>query len=143
MGIEILKDSKDAKHYVFVTEISDQVQAFVSSLLAKCSVGSIKFLMIPRSSNPSAWLTTLAGPTISNLFSPDFKVRQVGGGLIGHVGASPPPTYEMNFEGMSDTMKQQVLQKLMSDLQKTYEMLSNMNKSMHDMQMIPIRNLRG
>lgn len=44
---------------------------------------------------------------------------------------------------MSDTMKQQMLQKLMSDLQKTYEMLTNIMKSMHDMQMSPIRNLRG
>ncbi|MEW5849497.1 MAG: hypothetical protein AB2A00_11820 [Myxococcota bacterium] len=44
---------------------------------------------------------------------------------------------------MSDTMKQQLLQKLMSDLQKMYEMLSNMMKSMHDMQMTPIRALRG
>jgi hypothetical protein len=44
---------------------------------------------------------------------------------------------------MSDTMKQQMLQKLMTDLQKMYEMLTNMMKSMHDMQMSPIRNLRG
>lgn len=44
---------------------------------------------------------------------------------------------------MSDTMKQQMLQKLMGDLQKLYEMLTNMIKTMHDMQMSPIRNLRG
>ena len=44
---------------------------------------------------------------------------------------------------MSDTMKQQMLQKLMGDLQKLYEMLSNMIKSMHDMQMTPVRNLRS
>ena len=46
-------------------------------------------------------------------------------------------------EKMSDTMKQQMLQKLMGDLQKMYEMISNMLKSMHDMQMTPIRNLKG
>jgi hypothetical protein len=50
---------------------------------------------------------------------------------------------QMDPSQMSDTMKQQALQKLMSDLQKTYEMLTNMMKSMHDMQMSPIRNLRG
>ncbi|MBI5495356.1 MAG: hypothetical protein HY904_10060 [Deltaproteobacteria bacterium] len=44
---------------------------------------------------------------------------------------------------MSDTMKQQMMQKMMGDLQKMYEMLSNMIKTMHDMQMTPIRNLRG
>jgi len=44
---------------------------------------------------------------------------------------------------MSETMKQQMMQKLMGDLQKLYEMLSNMIKSMHDMQMTPVRNLRG
>ena len=44
---------------------------------------------------------------------------------------------------MSETAKQQALQKLMGDLQKLYEMLSNMIKSMHDMQMTPVRNLRG
>jgi len=44
---------------------------------------------------------------------------------------------------MSETLKQQMLQKLMSDLNKMYEMLSNMMKSMHDMQMTPIRALRG
>ena len=44
---------------------------------------------------------------------------------------------------MSETAKQQALQKLMGDLTKLYEMLSNMIKSMHDMQMTPVRNLRG
>jgi hypothetical protein len=44
---------------------------------------------------------------------------------------------------MSETGKQQALQKLMGDLTKLYEMLSNMIKSMHDMQMTPTRNLRG
>ena len=49
----------------------------------------------------------------------------------------------MDASKMSDTMKQQMLQKLMGDLQKLYEMLSNMIKSLHDMQMTPTRNLRG
>jgi hypothetical protein len=44
---------------------------------------------------------------------------------------------------MSDTMKQQMLQKLMDDLKKMYELLSNIIKTMHDMQMTPIRNLKG
>jgi len=49
----------------------------------------------------------------------------------------------MDPDKMSETMKQQMMQKLMGDLNKLYEMLSNMIKSMHDMQMTPIRNLRG
>ncbi|MBN2359843.1 MAG: hypothetical protein JXR83_10345 [Deltaproteobacteria bacterium] len=42
----------------------------------------------------------------------------------------------------SDTLKQMQLQKLMEDLKKMYEMLSNVMKSMHDMQMTAIRNLK-
>ena len=42
----------------------------------------------------------------------------------------------------SDTLKQMQMQKLMEDLKKMYEMLSNVMKSMHDMQMSAVRNLR-
>lgn len=42
----------------------------------------------------------------------------------------------------SDTIKQMEMQKLMEDLKKMYEMLSNTVKMMHDMQMTPVRNLR-
>ena len=64
-----------------------------------------------------------------------------GGGGTGLEGADLGG--KMDLSMMSDIMKQQMLQKLMGDLQKLYEMLSNMIKSMHDMQMTPIRNLRG
>jgi len=64
-----------------------------------------------------------------------------GGGGGGMEGANLGE--KMDPSKMSDTMKQQMLQKLMGDLQKLYEMLSNMIKSMHDMQMTPTRNLRG
>ncbi|MFH1810529.1 MAG: hypothetical protein ABIJ09_17440 [Pseudomonadota bacterium] len=42
----------------------------------------------------------------------------------------------------SDALKQMQMQKLMEDLKKMYEMLSNVMKSMHDMQMAAVRNLR-
>ena len=42
----------------------------------------------------------------------------------------------------SDTLKQMQMQKLMEDLKKMYEMLSNVMKSMSDMQMAAVRNLR-
>jgi len=42
----------------------------------------------------------------------------------------------------SDTLKGMQLQKLMEDLRKMYEMLSNVMKSMHEMQMKAIQNLR-
>ncbi len=42
----------------------------------------------------------------------------------------------------SDTLKQMQLQKMMEDLKKMYEMLSNIMKSMHNMQMTAIRNLK-
>lgn len=48
----------------------------------------------------------------------------------------------VNPAEMSETAKQQMLQKMMGDLQKLYEMLSNILKTMHDMQMTPIRNLK-
>ena len=41
----------------------------------------------------------------------------------------------------SDTTKQMQLQKLMEDLKKMYEMLSNVMKSMNSMQMAAVRNL--
>ena len=42
----------------------------------------------------------------------------------------------------SDTLKQMQLQKLTEDLKKMYDMLSNIMKSMHEMQMTAIRNLK-
>ncbi len=49
----------------------------------------------------------------------------------------------VNPNNMSETAKQQMMQKMMGDLQKLYEMLSNMNKAMHDMQMVAVRNIKG
>ncbi|MFA6048824.1 MAG: hypothetical protein WC792_02660 [Candidatus Micrarchaeia archaeon] len=43
----------------------------------------------------------------------------------------------------TDAAKQQELQLKMADMQKMYEMMSNIEKSQHEMQMAPIRNLRG
>jgi hypothetical protein len=45
-------------------------------------------------------------------------------------------------QSSSDTLKQMQMQKLMEDLKKMYEMLSNVMKSMNDMQMAAVRNLR-
>lgn len=47
-----------------------------------------------------------------------------------------------NTAEQSDTLKQMQLQKMMDDLKKMYEMLSNIMKSMHNMQMTAIRNLK-
>lgn len=47
-----------------------------------------------------------------------------------------------NTAEQSDTLKQMQLQKMMEDLKKMYEMLSNIMKSMHNMQMTAIRNLK-
>jgi len=56
-----------------------------------------------------------------------------GGGKAGPFGDSSKT---------SDTLKQMQMQKLMEDLKKMYEMLSNVMKSMSDMQMAAVRNLR-
>jgi len=42
----------------------------------------------------------------------------------------------------SDATDQAVLQKMMNDLQKVYQLLTNVMKSMHDMQMAAVRNIR-
>ena len=42
----------------------------------------------------------------------------------------------------SDATDQAVLQKMMNDLQKVYQLLTNVMKSMHDMQMASVRNIR-
>jgi len=88
-------------------------------------------------------------------------VSQAGGttakGIVGEVeGAAVPGRPELAQAGatqagtgvqdpsqLSETMKQQMLQKMMSDLTKMYEMLSNIMKTMHDMMMKPIQALRG
>ncbi len=59
------------------------------------------------------------------------------GGMIGGRGSQP-----FGSEKSSDTLKQMQMQKLMEDLKKMYEMLSNVMKSMHNMQMAGVRNLR-
>ncbi|MFH1812341.1 MAG: hypothetical protein ABIJ09_26630 [Pseudomonadota bacterium] len=67
------------------------------------------------------------------------------GGAGGGGGAGGAGGAEGNFgdpNKTSDALKQMQMQKLMEDLKKMYEMLSNVMKSMHDMQMAAVRNLR-
>jgi hypothetical protein len=86
------------------------------------------------------------GGIVSNIFSSGGGGGVGGGG--GGGGGEGTGLYGSNLgenldpSKMSDTMKQQMLQKLMGDLQKLYEMLSNIIKTMHDMAMTPTRNLR-
>jgi hypothetical protein len=61
-----------------------------------------------------------------------------GGGTADANGAQPFG----DTSKTSDTLKQMQMQKMMEDLKKMYEMLSNVMKTMHDMQMAAIRNLR-
>jgi hypothetical protein len=63
----------------------------------------------------------------------------VGGMFSGQGGANGAFG---NTSQQSDTLKQMQMQKLMEDLKKMYEMLSNVMKSMNDMQMAAVRNLR-
>jgi len=63
-----------------------------------------------------------------------------GGGGGGGAGGSNGPMGDSSKT--SDTLKQMQMQKLMEDLKKMYEMLSNVMKSMNDMQMAAVRNLR-
>jgi hypothetical protein len=63
----------------------------------------------------------------------------VGGMFRGGAGGAGGP---FGGQAESDTLKQMQMQKLMEDLKKMYEMLSNVMKSMSDMQMAAVRNLR-
>lgn len=100
-----------------------------------------------------------AGGIVGNMIAPGVggaiggALGQGVGGAIGGAGntsstagaglAGTDLGGTMDPSSMSETMKQQAMQKLMGDLSKLYEMLSNMIKSMHDMQMTPTRNLRS
>ena len=67
---------------------------------------------------------------------------QIGSGIGGMISGNQNGSAFGNANQQSDTTKQMQMQKLMEDLKKMYEMLSNVMKSMHDMQMAPVRNLR-
>ncbi|MBN2360886.1 MAG: hypothetical protein JXR83_15630 [Deltaproteobacteria bacterium] len=68
---------------------------------------------------------------------------QLGSAVGGMVGGGQGTSGAFgNTSQESDTLKQMQMQKLMEDLKKMYEMLSNVMKSMHDMQMAAVRNLR-
>jgi hypothetical protein len=101
-------------------------------------------------------LLSVAGGAVGSMIAPGVGTAigaQLGGALGGAItgGGNAGGNGEVfDAQGnvgdpskMSETAKQQALQKLMGDLQKLYEMLSNMIKSMHDMQMTPVRALRG
>ncbi|MFH1812132.1 MAG: hypothetical protein ABIJ09_25570 [Pseudomonadota bacterium] len=75
-------------------------------------------------------LGTAIGGQVGNAVGGIFDGQQGGEGAFG------------NANKESDTLKQMQMQKLMEDLKKMYEMLSNVMKSMHDMQMAAVRNLR-
>ena len=48
-----------------------------------------------------------------------------------------------NPNQMSETMKQQMLQKMVEDLRKMYELLSNILKEMNEMQKTAIDNVKA
>ena len=104
---------------------------------ALSTVGSVAGFAFggPIGAAAGGFVGSLAGGALSSMGQ---NGTASGGGMTGSELGE-----KMDASKMSDTMKQQMLQKLMGDLQKLYEMLSNMIKSMHDMQMTPVRNLRG
>jgi len=103
---------------------------------ALSTVGSVAGFAFggPLGAAAGGFLGNLAGSAVQGL---------AGGGTASGGMTGSELGEKMDASKMSDTMKQQMLQKLMGDLQKLYEMLSNMIKAMHDMQMTPTRNLRG
>ena len=68
------------------------------------------------------------------------KGGAAGGGGAG--GAGGAGGYNPMDSKQSDATDQAVLQKMMNDLQKVYQLLTNVMKSMHDMQMASVRNIR-
>lgn len=56
--------------------------------------------------------------------------------------AGPGEAFNPSDHGMSDQMRQAQQDKLEHDLRKTYELLSDLMKQFHDMQMPSIRNVR-
>jgi len=70
------------------------------------------------------------------------KMNELSQGQGQQTGADGKAKPYGDAEKTSDTLKQMQMQKLMEDLKKMYEMLSNVMKSMNDMQMAAVRNLR-
>lgn len=66
---------------------------------------------------------------------------QLGSALGGMLSGQGSAGAFGNANQQSDTTKQMQMQKLMEDLKKMYEMLSNVMKSMNSMQMAAVRNL--
>jgi len=65
-----------------------------------------------------------------------------GGAAGGGAAGGAKGGYDPLDPNQSDTTKQAMLQKMMQDLQKVYQLLTNMMKSMHDMGMASVRNIR-
>lgn len=63
-------------------------------------------------------------------------------GSTGATGATGTSGYNPLDPQQSDMAKQAMLQKMVQDLQKMYQLLTNVQKSMHDMAMGAIRNIR-
>ncbi|MBN2359014.1 MAG: hypothetical protein JXR83_06145 [Deltaproteobacteria bacterium] len=87
--------------------------------------------------------------TFGGLLPPPYgMIAKVGGGLMNMAGNAASGGSQGSSGAFgdanqtSDTLKQMQMQKLMEDLKKMYEMLSNVMKSMTDMQMAAVRNLR-
>jgi hypothetical protein len=71
-----------------------------------------------------------------------------GNGMFGGLAGAGTPLASQNVlgamqTGLSDTMRQQMLQKMISDLRKMYELLSNILKQMHEMQKTAIDNVKA
>ena len=61
---------------------------------------------------------------------------------VNNVNNAATNKYDPFDPNQSDTTRSAMLQKMMNDLQKVYQLLTNMMKSMHDMGMAAVRNIR-
>jgi len=64
------------------------------------------------------------------------------GGAQGAAGTQASGGYNPVDPDQSDATKQSMLQKMMNDLQKVYQLLTNVVKALHDMLMAAVRNIR-
>jgi len=136
--INFIQDPKGQGWWAFVTCITDLPNDFLAAA-RKLNVPAkaIQFLYVVSGPKISEWMKVQDIPGVSPLLADNFTYRKAPDGAVFGMNQG------LDTSKMSHMMKQQLLQKQMGDLTKLYEMLSNMLKSMHDMQMATARNLRG
>ncbi|HQR07930.1 MAG TPA: hypothetical protein PLN21_13965 [Gemmatales bacterium] len=136
--INFIRDPKGQGWWAFVTCLTDLPNDFLAAARKlNVTAKNIKFLYVVSGPKASEWMQVHQIPGVSPLLADNLIYRKAPDGAVFGMEQG------MDTSKMSQTMKQQLFQKQMGDITKDLEMLTNMMKSIHEMQMAPVRNMRG